>query len=288
MSHGADILARLFSHEFSRLITVNSFCVSPPALFFTVCHFLSPLRELKTRETDTPVSTAVDTIVAEANRTRDERSVRVDRTNTSVSHRRLICYRKTIGEWLLKWMFCHEEMQTPSSALISGAYVCTLFIFAKIAWVLSIAARFRGCSLVRWRASNDELRSLPTQRSGSLTPSPSYLAHTLSVAFANSPSPFISTFLSRARGALARCRALSSSFSFSPDDAAGGGATRRGFIRNLYPAARVRQRWRTTRASAKNVHTYWCYLRGGKSNPPRVQLPCRGGRSERVPGSTLP
>lgn len=60
-----------------------------------------------------------------------------------------------------------------------------LFIFPKIAWVLSIAVRFRGCSLVRWRASNDELRSLPTQRSGSLTLSPSYLAHTLSVAFAS-------------------------------------------------------------------------------------------------------
>lgn len=38
-----------------------------------------------------------------------------------------------------------------------------LFFIAEIAWVLSIAVPFRGCSLVRWRASNDELRSLPTQ-----------------------------------------------------------------------------------------------------------------------------
>lgn len=29
----------------------------------------------------------------------------------------------------------------------------------------------------------------------------------------------------------------------------------------------VRQRRRTTCASAKNVHTYWCYLLGGKSTP---------------------
>lgn len=39
----------------------------------------------------------------------------------------------------------------------------SLSFIAEIAWVLSIAVPFRGCSLVRWRASNDELRSLPTQ-----------------------------------------------------------------------------------------------------------------------------
>lgn len=156
---------------------------------------------------------------------------------------------------------------TPSSALISGAYICTLFIFAKIAWVLSIAVRFRGCSLVRWRASNDELRSLPTQRSGSLTPSPSYLAHTLSVAFANVPSPFISTFLSRARGPLARWRTLSSSFSFAPGDAAGGeqqGEDSSG----TYTRQRAYDKDGEQRAQAPRTYILTgCYLRGGKSTP---------------------
>lgn len=35
----------------------------------------------------------------------------------------------------------------------------------------------------------------------------------------------------------------------------------------VYRIVCIRQGWKTTCASAKNVHTYWCYLRGGKSTP---------------------
>lgn len=63
----------------SRLITVNSFVFFPPLFSLSLS-----LSEMKTRETNT-VSTAVDTIVTEANRTRNERFVRVDRTNQRVT-----------------------------------------------------------------------------------------------------------------------------------------------------------------------------------------------------------
>lgn len=77
-----------------------------------------------------------------------------------------------------------------------------IFFYTEIAWVLSIAVPFRGCSLVRWRASNDELRSLPTQCSGSLTPSSSCFARSLPRSYQLVRSPLrLMQCLSYARAA---------------------------------------------------------------------------------------
>lgn len=158
-----------------------------------------------------------------------------------------------------------------------------LFFAGRIAWVPSIAVPFRGCSLVRWRASNDELRSLPTQRSGSLAPSPSCLARSLprSRLLTRSPSR-PSSPLARIYAGFARRRVRA--VSFYTGWHARGRRNRRAIAGS--PWRRIeREREReigryTTCASAKNVYTYGCYLRGGKSTPCERRLPRREGRSE--------
>ena len=127
MSHGADILARLF-HTSPRSITVNSFVFSPSALFLHAVTFSRRCANWK-HARQIPVSTAVDTIVAEANRTRDERSVRVDRTNQCVTP--AIDLLSQNNRWMmLKWMFCHEEIR-PLRLLWSQVRISVLSLFSR-------------------------------------------------------------------------------------------------------------------------------------------------------------
>lgn len=193
---------------------------------------------------------------------RSERALRADRNFSAVS-------------------LCPDRVRCVFLSLsLSFALYLILFLAARIAWVPSIAVPFRGCSLVRWRASNDELRSLPTQRSGSLARSPSCLARSLPRSRLLSRSPARpSPRLARTHAALpAAALVPSRSLPGGMREAEGIGDSRLAVAPNR---AREREIGRYTAcASAKNVYTYGCYLRGGKSTPCERRLPRREGRSE--------
>lgn len=171
-------------------------------------------------------------------------------------------------------------------SFIFSPFFLFFFLFTKIAWVRSIAVPFRGCSLVRWRASNDELRSLPTQCSDSLTLSPSCHARSLprSRRFSLFVAPFVPfpslslslSLFARAHGfAQRRSHIISSLFigwtarererenpaRDSRLAAMPSGETER----DIMCDARKRQEIR--------IYLPGCYLRGGKSTPRERRLP---------------
>lgn len=156
---------------------------------------------------------------------------------------------------------------TPSSALISGAYTLYSLYFREdrvgsfnrspVPWLLA-----RPLAGFEWRAAIAPHATLRLSHSFSLVP----CAHSLCRVRERSVSFYLYFPLSRSRSSRSLAHTLFLLL-FLSWRCSRRRATRRGFIRSVYPAACVRERWRTTCASAKNVHTYWCYLRGGKSTP---------------------
>lgn len=195
MSHNTDILRRCPTRV--TLITVNSSVSFPLLLSLSLSLFFPDWKHARR----TPVGTAADTIVTEADRTRNERSVRVDRTGE--------CYTPEIdslsrekNSW---WFLFSSDLPSlggrdPSSRELSQVNVYPYCYFREdrvgslnrgpVPWLLA-----RPLAGFEWRAAIAPHATLRLSHSFSLLPFAHSLSRSFSFSIALSPfnlqlSPF--------------------------------------------------------------------------------------------------